>query len=72
MSLLLRDREVPDTSLGPETGNVTENFGGFPQPLHGNARITPQIMTSSLHIRTSHTHPTARRRRDTYSFFKQK
>jgi hypothetical protein len=50
VSLLLRDREAPDTSLGPETGYVTEIFGGFPQSLHGNARITPQIMTTSLHI----------------------
>jgi hypothetical protein len=44
VSLLLRDGEAPDTSLGPETGYVTEFFGGFPQSLHGNARIIPQIM----------------------------
>jgi hypothetical protein len=44
VSQLLHDREAPHTSLGPETGYVTEISGGFPRSLHGNDRIKPQIM----------------------------
>jgi hypothetical protein len=38
---LLRIREVPGSSLRPETGYSDGSFRGFPQSLQANARIVP-------------------------------
>jgi hypothetical protein len=40
LKLLSRFREVPDSNLGPETGNP-ELFSWFSQPLQANAQIVP-------------------------------
>jgi hypothetical protein len=58
LPLLLRIREVPDTSLGPKTGYPDWRFRGFPQSYHANDGIGhDRIFSNSLLI----SHPVIRR-----------
>jgi hypothetical protein len=41
IALVLRTRQVPVSSVGPETGYPGWGFRGFPQSLQANAGIVP-------------------------------
>jgi hypothetical protein len=47
VALKLHILEVPGINMYPQT-NLTEVFGGFPQSLHGNSGIIPQITLRPL------------------------